>query len=615
MQTIGLELLAPAKNLECGIAAINHGADAVYIGAQKFGARASAGNSVDDIDALTRYAHQFGVKVYVTINTILYDEEIDDATELVERLVDIGVDALLVQDMALLSICSGVFKQKGRSIDLHASTQTDNRTAEKALFLQSLGFSRIVLARELTIKEIADIIKVLNPTTQIEVFVHGALCVSYSGQCYASEYCFKRSANRGECAQFCRMKFDLIDANNSIIEHDRHLLSLKDLNQIDNLEDLIKAGAISFKIEGRLKDINYVKNVTAAYSKQLNNIISKNPSLYRRVSKGECRYGFTPNLKKTFNRGFTSYFLKGRQPGIFSPDTPKALGEYVGRVKEIRGGRLSVAGTASFANGDGLCFLNAKRELEGFRVNRVEGGMLYPHSMPANLQKGMGLYRNNDSEFNRQLAHAESAVRKIAITMEFNTTRDGFALTINGRTTAIQYTHETAKTPQRENIIRQLTKLGNTIYECKEIIIPDPFPFFIPSSVLTDLRRRAIEQLKQQDNYSRRQNSNRCYTNEGSEPNTQMKEETSYLLNVSNALARQFYESKGIYPDVAFEMKHPMKGSIMQCRHCLKYSLGFCERHGGSKPSWREPLRLRLSDGRLFTLQFDCKHCQMNVLI
>lgn len=610
-----LELLAPAKNLECGITAINHGADAVYIGAQRFGARISAGNSVDDIETLTKYAHQFDAKVYVTINTILYDEEIEDATILVEELVDIEVDALLVQDMAMLAICADVFKRKGRTLKLHASTQTDNRTKEKALFLQSLGFSRIVLARELTITEIADISKAVSPATEIEVFVHGALCVSYSGQCYASEHCFKRSANRGECAQFCRMKFDLIDGKGNVIEHNRHLLSLKDLNLLDNLEYLIKAGATSFKIEGRLKDINYVKNVTTAYSKWLNKIISQNPTLYRRASRGECRYVFTPNLNKTFNRGFTSYFLNGRQPSIFSPDTPKALGEYVGRVKEIRDGWLSVAGTASFANGDGLCFINGKRKLEGFRVNRTEGGRLFPHTIPANLQKGMGLYRNNDSEFNRQLAHPESAVRKIPIAMALETTTDGFSLTINNNTTEIQYPHETAKTPQRENIIKQLTKLGNTIYECKELTIPDDFPYFVPSSVLADLRRTAIGKLQQQEENNRESACNMCFKEERSELQGQMKGKASYLLNVSNELARQFYKCKGIYPDVAFELKHPTKGPIMQCRHCLKYSLGCCEIHGGTKPSWSEPLRLRLSDGRLFTLQFDCKHCQMNVLI
>lgn len=610
-----LELLAPAKNLECGIAAINHGADAVYIGARRFGARASAGNSVNDIETLTKYAHQFAAKVYVTVNTILYDEEIQEVTALVEGLVDIGVDALLVQDMALLAICSDVFERKGKNIELHASTQTDNRTVEKALFLQSLGFSRIVLARELSITEIADISKSLNPATQIEVFVHGALCVSYSGQCYASEYCFRRSANRGECAQFCRMKFDLLDAEGSVIEHDRYLLSLKDLNLIYDIEDLIRAGATSFKIEGRLKDVNYVKNVTAAYSKQLNKIISKNPSIYRRASKGECRYGFTPNLNKTFNRGFTSYFLKGRQPEIFSPNTPKALGEYVGRVKEIRDDRLSVAGTASFANGDGLCFMNGKRELEGFRVNRVDGGWIFPHFMPVNLQKGQELYRNNDCEFNRQLARPESAVRKIPIVMSLETTSDGFALTINNSRTAIQYHHEMAKAPQRENIIKQLTKLGNTIYECKEVVIPDDFQYFIPSSVLADLRRKGIEQLQHQEEDNRKRTCHSHCTIGGCEPYTYMKGETSYLLNVSNELARQFYECRGIYPDVAFELKHLTKGTIMQCRHCLKYSLGCCEIHGGSKPSWQEPLRLHLSDGRLFTLQFDCKHCQMNVLI
>jgi len=323
-----LELLAPAKNLECGLAAVDHGADAVYIGAPRFGARASAGNSVDDIRQLCAYAHRFWVKVFVTVNTILYDDELQATERLIHQLYEAGVDAILVQDM-------GILQMDLPPIALHASTQTDNRTADKVRWLRDQGFRRAVLARELSVDEIAHIHAEV-PDMPLEVFVHGALCVSYSGLCYASQHCFDRSANRGACAQFCRMKFDLLDADGRELEHQRYLLSLKDLNQRAHLGELVEAGATSFKIEGRLKDVSYVKNVVAAYSQQLDAFIAAHPDRYCRASLGRVTYTFTPRLDKTFNRGFTTYFLHGRQPDIFSPDTPKAMGEYVGKVKELR---------------------------------------------------------------------------------------------------------------------------------------------------------------------------------------------------------------------------------------------------------------------------------------
>ena len=359
-----LELLAPAKDLKCGIAAIDCGADAVYIGAARFGARQAVGNSIDDINELCEYAHKFGCKVYVTVNTIIYDNELEDTQKLLNELGRIGVDAILVQDMGITKL------QLPQDVDLHASTQTDNRSAEKVEWLARHNFDRVVLARELSLEEIR-IIHQRVPQTELEVFVHGALCVSYSGVCYASEYCFGRSANRGACAQFCRMKFDLTDKDGNEIINQAHLLSLKDMCRIDSLELLADAGVTSFKIEGRLKDINYVRNVTAAYSNQLNEIISRRGSEYKRASSGVCDIRFTPNLNKTFNRGFTDYFLNGRTSDLASFYTPKAMGEYVGKVKEIRGNSFNVAGTTSFANGDGLCFINSNNELEGFRINRA----------------------------------------------------------------------------------------------------------------------------------------------------------------------------------------------------------------------------------------------------
>ena len=489
-----LELLAPAKNLECGIAAIDHGADAVYIGADHFGARAAAGNSTDDIARLCSYAHQFGARVYVTVNTIVYDNEIDSVRRLLKRIGEAGADAILVQDMALVSMLSDI------GLEMHASTQTDNRTADKVEWLRGLGFKRVVLARELSVDEIAEI-HAKHPDVELEVFVHGALCVSYSGQCYASQYCFQRSANRGECAQFCRLKFDLVDAEGKVIEHDRHLLSLKDMCQIDNLERLAQAGAVSFKIEGRLKDVAYVKNVTAAYSRRLDEIVAAHPDKYRRASFGRVDYGFESDLRKTFNRGYTTYFADGRQPDIFSPDTPKALGEYVGKVKEVKRQCLTVSGVASFANGDGLCFINADRQLEGFRVNRAEGNHLYPSSMPRNLRQGVALYRNNDQQFERLLSRP-SAVRRLSITMSLSATESGFALDVateDGRKARVEAKaeHTVAQKPQHENIVRQLSKLGTTIYDCTNITIPDDFPWFVPSSLLAQMRRDACAEVSE----------------------------------------------------------------------------------------------------------------------
>ena len=587
-----LELLAPAKNLECGIAAIDHGADAVYIGAPRFGARASAGNSVADIAQLCAYAHQFQAKVYVTVNTIVYDDELDATRQLLQELQQAGVDAVLVQDMSLLDMIS--------CLPLHASTQTDNRTPEKVQWLRDLGFRRVVLARELSIHEIRTIHEAV-PDVELEVFVHGALCVSYSGLCYASQYCFHRSANRGECAQFCRMQFDLVDADGQVIERNRHLLSLKDMCQIDNLEALAEAGATSFKIEGRLKDVAYVKNVTAAYSERLNQIVRHHPDLYRRASLGRCRYTFTPNLQKTFNRGYTTYFANGRCPDIASFDTPKAMGEFVGTVKEIRGLSFNVAGTASFANGDGLCFLNQDRQLTGFRVNRVEGNRLYPQHMPEGLRPGLRLYRNNDQEMERLLSRP-SAERKIPIQLLLAPTENGFRLSSVHVSVEMTIEHQVAEKPQRENIIRQLTKLGNTPYECSDVEMPGDFNFFIPSSQLAELRRQLVTKLNEPET-SRDLGT---FGTHGTPPPYPQP----HLYNIANREACDFY---GVDKPTAYELHPSDDAMLMQCRHCMRYALGCCVKHGGHHPSWKEPLFLRLGDGRRFRLEFDCCHCQMNV--
>ena len=657
MRTI--ELLAPAKNLECGIAAIDHGADAVYIGASRFGARQSAGNSVEDIGKLCEYAHRYGVTVHVTINTIIYNEEFEETLALVRELVNVGVDAFLLQDMGLMSKVREIVPD---TVALHASTQCDTRTWEKAQWLSEQGFDRIVLARELSVEEISEIHRRL-PDLELEAFVHGALCVSYSGICYASQYCFGRSANRGACSQFCRLAFDLKDSDGKTIEHQRHLLSLKDMSQIDNLEALMRSGACAFKIEGRLKDINYVKNVVSAYSQRIDEIIRQYPGEFRRASLGRVAYSFTPNLKKTFNRGYTSYFLNGRQANIFSPDTPKALGEFVGTVKEIRRDSFNVAGTSSFANGDGLCFLGSEQEdkrasrqvngsnnsstrqpvnsptvLHGFRVNRAVGNRLYPYKMPHGLKPGMALYRNQDQAFDKELS-GTTAIRKIPIVMVFGLTDNGFRLKVSLYTNKhisvesfTSFTHQPAQKPQYDNIIRQLTKLGNTSYECTDITLEaDVSKYFIPSSVLADIRRKVIDDLDKTILKMDRVTIHRNARNDKShtyklveQTNPSQYQAFPYLYNISNDVARKFYEQQGLTnPDEAFENQHPQgvqvkRGQVedallMQCRHCIRYSLGYCVKRGGKKPTWREPLYLELPDKRRFRLEFDCKDCQMNI--
>lgn len=618
-----LELLAPAKNLECGMTAISHGADAVYIGASRFGARAAAGNSLDDIQQLCEYAHQFGARVYVTINTIIYEDELAATKEMLEALNTIGVDALLVQDMGILELIEHWDAKVPFRMELHASTQTDNRTAEKVRWLQEVGFKRAVLARELSAREIARIHHAV-PEMDLEVFVHGALCVSYSGVCYASQHCFHRSANRGECAQFCRMKFDLLDSNQREVEHQRHLLSMRDMCQLEHLQELAESGACSFKIEGRLKDVEYVKNVVSAYSKELNKIVNSHPDLYSRASYGRVDYTFEPDLRKTFNRGFTTYFLNGRQSNIANFDTPKAMGEYVGKVKEIRGNSFNVSGTAAFENGDGLCFINDAHELEGFRINKAEGNRLYPLKLPKRLRPGTDLYRNNDVAFSRLLANV-TAKRRLQLAMRFGATADGFFLCASCHEVEIKATanivfgHQAVRQSQRENIIKQLAKLGNTIFECQEIKIENHADeYFVPSSLLAELRRTAVDQLESQLKQAKQTAPE---TNVHTQPSSDVENIVpkaykvhSYLYNISNHLSKQFYKAHGLTSlQPALELSASANPLVMQCRHCIRFALGFCEKRGGKRPTWDEPLFLRLGDGRRFRLEFDCKECQMNI--
>lgn len=628
-----IELLAPAKNLECGIAAIDHGADAVYIGAAQFGARQTAGNSTDDIAELTRYAHQFGAAVYVTVNTIVYEKELAALEHLLKQLVEIGVDAILVQDMAVLEIYKKLkaeYVARGyRMPALHASTQTDNRSADKVKWLKENGFERVVLARELSLEEITDIHKA-HPDVELEAFVHGALCVSYSGACYASQYFFNRSANRGECAQFCRMAFDLKDSDGETLIEDSYLLSLKDMCQLDRLGDLLEAGVCSLKIEGRLKDANYVKNVVATYSEALNAYIAKHTGKYCRSSYGQCTYTFTPALEKTFNRGFTHYFFNGRQKDISSFNTPKAMGEYVGYVKEIRRGSFNVAGTAMFANGDGLCFFNRQKKLEGFRVNRVENNRLYPLTMPKNLEPGMALYRNNDIEFERAM-QGKTATRKLQVRFVVDVVDGKLTFTATdecGRSAnvVLNETPEKAQKSQHDNIVKQLEKLGNTAWTANEISIKNSADeFFIPSSRLAALRRELLEALENPpiSNHTDKQAVVETATDSENANNT-VYADTINIANVANTTAQNYYAAHGVKnAPTAFELNSDYKAGsttapsavppLMTCRYCLRYALGYCVKNGGKRPTWHEPLHLEAKNGIRVRLAFNCAKCQMEV--
>lgn len=628
-----IELLAPAKNLECGIAAVDHGADAVYIGARQFGARQTAGNSTEDIAELTRYAHQFSAMVYVTVNTIVYEKEQAALEHLLKQLVEIGVDAILVQDMAVLEIYKKLkaeYVARGyRMPALHASTQTDNRSADKVKWLKENGFERVVLARELSLEEITDIHKA-HPDVELEAFVHGALCVSYSGACYASQYFFNRSANRGECAQFCRMAFDLKDSDGETLIEDSYLLSLKDMCQLDRLGDLLEAGVCSLKIEGRLKDANYVKNVVATYSEALNAYIAKHSDKFRRSSFGKCSYTFTPALEKTFNRGFTHYFFNGRQKDISSFNTPKAMGEYVGYVKEIRRGSFNVAGTAMFANGDGLCFFNRQKKLEGFRVNRVENNRLFPLTMPKNLEPGMALYRNNDIEFERAM-QGKTATRKLQVRFVVDVVDGKLTFTATdecGRSAnvVLNETPEKAQKSQHDNIVKQLEKLGNTVWTANEININNSADeFFIPSSRLAAVRRELLEALENTpvSNHTDKQAVGETATNSVNANNT-VYADTINIANVANTTAQNYYAAHGVKnAPTAFELNSDYKAGsttapsavppLMTCRYCLRYALGYCVKNGGKRPTWHEPLHLEAKNGIRVRLAFNCAKCQMEV--
>lgn len=601
-----IELLAPARNLECGIEAINHGADAVYIGAPKFGARSAAGNSLADIATLVEYAHLFNVRIYVTVNTILRDSELSETEEMIWQLYNAGVDALIVQDM-------GITQLNLPPIPLHASTQMDNRTVEKVRFLSNAGFRQVVLARELSLDEIRKIHEAC-PDVALEVFVHGALCVSYSGQCYVSEACFGRSANRGECAQFCRLPFSMVDEDGKVIVRNKHLLSLKDLNQSSILESLLDAGATSLKIEGRLKDVTYVKNVTAAYRQKLDEIFCRRKE-YVRSSSGDTVLDFTPQLEKSFNRGFTHYFLHGRTPDIASFNTPKSLGEEMGTLKEQYKKYVTVSGVKPFHNGDGACFIDEQGCLQGFRINKVEGNKLFPAGAIPRIKPKTPIYRNYDQDFEKLLTR-KSAERKIGVDWILSETAFGFALTVsdedkNSVTLSFPVeTKEKARTSQHDNLCSQLKKMGNTPFRTRSVVIQCLEEWFIPSSLISDWRRLATDRLVALRRINFRQELQVWKPTNHSYPTSSL----TYLGNVMNDKAEKFYQEHGVCNIApAYEKQAPDNATLMFCRHCLRYSMGWCPTYQRVRSPYREPYYLVSNDGKRFRLEFDCKRCQMKV--
>ena len=605
-----LELLAPAKNADFGIEAIKHGADAVYIGGPSFGARYGAGNDLAEIARLCDFAHLYRAKVFVAVNTILHDDELEAGRQLTWDLYNAGADALIIQDMGLLELDLP-------PIQLHASTQTDIRNPEKARFLEDAGFSQLVLAREMSIEEVR---KVAEATTlSLEYFVHGALCVAYSGQCYISQAHTGRSANRGECSQACRLPYTLIDDKGKVITENQHLLSMKDNNQTDNLLALVEAGINSFKIEGRLKDLSYVKNITAHYRTLLDEIIAANPQ-YARASSGQCRFTFTPQPEKTFNRGYTDYFAGGRQDDIGAFDSPAFVGELIGEVAEIGDGWIRVNAEAEFHNGDGVCFHDAHGDLQGMRINKAEGKTLYPAEIPADLSIGASLFRNRDQAFERAL-EKDSAERRIALDVHFAETADGFLLQLSDEDgikaesrlardekngSELAQNPEQAMSKLREN----LAKFGNTIFTARTVSTDLSAAWFLPVGAINALRREAKEKLLA----AREANRPRLpRATPSANPVPYPQDELTYLGNVFNAKARAFYERHGVkLIEEAYEAGNE-KGmvSLMITRHCLRYSFNLCPKE--VKYLKPDPMTLMNGNEKLI-LKFDCKACEMHVV-
>lgn len=597
-----IELLSPAKTADIGIEAVLHGADAVYIGAEEFGARKAAGNSVADIKRLTDFAHIYGAKVYVTVNTIIKESEIKSVESLITELYNAGVDALIVQDL-------GILKMNIPPIALHASTQMHNTTPEKVKLLEQFGFTQVVLARECSQQDIEAIHKATN--VKLEAFVHGALCVSYSGRCYASEALTGRSANRGECAQICRLPFQLQDSHGHNLGT-KHYLSLKDLDHSNDIEQMIESGITSFKIEGRLKDVEYVKNITAYYRRKIDAVLERH-SDWKRASEGVSTVTFTPDRFKSFYRGGTTYFYSGRVADIGSPYTPKSIGEFIGTVKEVQGKRIKIETTTPLGNGDGLCFFNAKNEFYGFRINTAadakNGAVICTTLDAVPVTAGSRIFRNSNVQFSAMLGKP-TATRKIGISMQLSDTTLSVTDGTHTVTEIIETERQSAQKDQSENIKKQLSKLGDTPYTANSIEVASPW--FFPMSAVAEARRNAIEKL------TKARLETALLSRDVFKPrNPDAKfpfSHAPYTENISNSLAREFYKEHGVETtDPAFELSHPAGAPIMYCKHCIRYAMGACKKENSPlSRELSEPLYL-IHKNYYLRLEFDCKNCQMLV--
>ena len=598
-----LELLAPARTADIGVAAVDCGADAVYIAGPAFGARQAAGNPVEDIRRLCDYAHRFGVRIYVTFNTLVYDDEIPQARKLLLELQEAGVDALIVQDAAVTRLAP-------EGMILHASTQCAIRTPEKARFTESLGYGRLVLERELSLEQIRAVREAVD--AELEVFVHGALCVCYSGQCYLSEHLAGRSANRGACIQACRSLYDLEDADGNVLARNKALLSLKDFNLIHRLEDLAEAGADSFKIEGRLKSISYVRNVVRAYSDALDALVRRYPDKYRRASFGTLRGGFKPDLRKTFNRDYTELFLDGKRGEWASMDAPKSMGEYVGTVERLRPGVVTIRPAdpgLTLHNGDGFAFVGRDGEIVGFRGDVCEGFTIRCKEV-SGLKEGMRLYRNIDADFERKL-DADRPVREIGVSVRVRLssgTLSAEAVSEDGRTASLSVpaSFDPARDAARmlESVRVQLSKRsGIYSFAVSDIGSEGPVPF-MPASFLNGIRRQLADALDAQP-------VSMLPLRKGTVRPETAPETLTYKDNVANSVAREIYRERGtLQMDDAFELTHRAGVEYMRTKYCLRHELGLCpKQRPGTRP---EPLFL-LNNGRRLRLDFDCKACEMTV--
>ncbi len=628
-----LELLSPARDADIGIEAVNHGADAVYIGGPAFGARATAGNDIRDLQRLINHAHRFGSRIFITLNTILRDDELEAARKMAWQIYEAGADALIIQDMGLLELDLP-------PIQLHASTQTDIRTPEKARFLQDAGLSQIVVARELDLQQIAAVRAATDPArTTIEFFVHGALCVAYSGQCYITHAHTGRSANRGDCNQACRLPYEVLDASGRIIAHEKHVLSMKDNNQSDNLRALIDAGVRSFKIEGRYKDMGYVKNITAHYRKLLDEIIEErefSDTPLARSSSGSTTFSFTPDPDQNFNREFTDYFVNGRKDDIGAFDTPKTPGRAIGWVTKVGENFVEIETSSrdtELHNGDGLCYYDLQKELVGLQINRAESvdakkslWRLFPKDPIAgfkDLRKGLEVNRNRDMAWVRTL-DKKSSDRRIGLWAELKETPDGFALTLTDEdgftaTAAIAQEHQAATDAGRaEATLReQLGRFGATIFSVHDIGLQLSQPWFVPASALNQLRRDAVAALEA----ARQAGFVRLPRALPVEPPVPFPEDTlTYLANVYNQKAHDFYIKHGVkVMDAAYESKEEEgEVSLMITKHCVRFSMSLCPKQAkgviGVKGTIKaEPLQL-INGKEKLTLRFDCKPCEMHVV-